>query len=414
MTDLKRNIEIKINNLLDFFPAVVIIGPRQCGKTSISKTLRPDWTYYDLEKSEHYDKISQDLSFFFKENKKKVILDEAQLYPDLFKELRGVIDSERKLNNRFILTGSSSPELLKNISESLAGRVGIVELSTFKSNEVFQKPLPEFYKIFSSKLNIDNIDFLKNTSPVLKHEELKNHFLKGGYPDAFMAKNDFQYNIWMENYFKTYINRDIRSLFPKLDIVKFRRFSQILSNLSGQVINKSNVARAIEVDNKTVKDYIEIADGTFIWRTVQSYSKNNTLKTIIKMPKGGFRDTGLLNYLKKIQTIEDLDNSPSIGHDFEHFIIEEILKGIGSTNTTNWDYYFYRTRGGAEIDLILEGPFGILPIEIKYGIKIHQRSLLSLKQFVANNNLPYGIVINNADKVELISDNILQVPATYI
>ena len=241
MTELKRNLERKINNLLDFFPLVVIIGTRQCGKTSLSKVLRPDWKYYDLEKAEHYDLISRDVSFFFKENHEKIIFDEAQLYPDLFKELRGVIDSDRKKNNRFILTGSSSPELLKSISESLAGRVGIVELATFKSNEVYETPLSSFYKIFTNKLSEESIDLLKQSKPIISHSQVKNHFLKGGYPDAFMAKKQFMYDQWMENYFSTYINRDIRSLFPKLDQIKFRRFTQILANLSGQVINKFRI-----------------------------------------------------------------------------------------------------------------------------------------------------------------------------
>lgn len=414
MTDLKRNLERKINDLLHFFPMVVILGTRQCGKTSLSKKLRPSWKYYDMEKAEHFDLISRDLSFFFKENHEKIIFDEAQLYPDLFKELRGVIDSDRKKKNRFILTGSSSPELLASVSESLAGRVGIVELATFKSNEVYEAPLSSFYEIFNKRLSRENLIFLKQTRSVITHSKVKEHFLKGGYPDAFMAKKQLLFDEWMENYFRTYINRDIRSLFPKLDQIKFRRFTQILANLSGLVLNKSNVARAIEIDNKTVKDYIDIADGTFVWRTIESYDKNNTLKSIIKMPKGGFRDSGLLNYLKKIQSLEDLDHSPSIGHDFEHYVIEEIIKGLQATSITNWNYYFYRTRGGAEIDLILEGSFGILPIEIKYGVKINKRSLSSLKQFVEKNNLPFGIVINNADEIKLISENIIQIPVTYI
>lgn len=414
MTLLKRNLEYKINELLTYFPAIVIIGPRQCGKTSLSKTIRPQWKYYDLEKADHFDLISRDISFFFKENDQEIVFDEAQLLPSLFKELRHVIDSNRQQNNRFILTGSSSPELLTNISESLAGRVGIIELATFKSNEVYEKALPEFYKVFENKLNSDSIPFLKGLKPVLDQLQVKEHFLKGGYPDAFLSENQVGHDLWMENYFSTYINRDIRSLFPKLDLVKFRRFTQILGKLSGQVINKANIARAIEVDNKTVKDYLEIAHGTFVWRTIQSYDKSNTIKSVIKMPKGGFRDSGLLQYLKKNKTFEDLETSPTIGHDFEHFVIEEVIKGLQATMVTNWNYYFYRTRGGAEIDLILEGPFGILPIEIKYGMKINERSLTSLKQFIEKHNLPLGIVINNGNAPELIADRILQLPVNYI
>lgn len=413
MTYLKRNISNKISTLLNIFPAVVILGTRQCGKTSLSKEIRPNWKYFDLESSETYDKISQDISFFFKENKENLIIDEAQIYPKIFNELRGIIDSNRKENNRFIITGSSSPELIKNVSESLAGRVAIVELSTLKLNEVLEKPLSLFYKIFENKLSSKTLKEIKTLKPISTHEKLKSFFLKGGYPDAVLSKSQFEYDQWMDNYFSTYINRDIRALFPKLDLVKFRRFTQILASISGTLINKSNLARAIEVNDKTIKDYLDIAHGTYIWRHILSYEKD-TSKSIIKMPKGGFRDSGLLHYQKKIKTIEDLDSSSTIGHDFEHFIIEELIKGLDASFASNWDYRYYRTRSGAEIDLILEGTFGILPVEIKYGIKTNQRSLLSLKKFINDNNLPFGVVINNADTIEMLTDKIIQIPATYI
>lgn len=413
MTVLKRNLECKINDLLDIFPAVVIIGPRQCGKTSLSKCLRPDWKYFDLESAKTYDHISMDLSFFFKENKRHLIIDEAQKYPKLFNELRGVIDLDRKTNNRFILTGSSSPELLKNVSESLAGRVAIIELATLKANEVYSKKLSEFYKIINKKITNKTFEDLKCLPRLHSHEEIKEHFLKGGYPDACLANSQFKYDQWMDNYFTTYINRDIRSLFPKLDLVKFRRFTGILCNLSGQIINKSNIARAIEVDDKTIKDYLDIANGTFVWRTINSFEQNKS-KSIIKMPKGGYRDSGLLNYQRKIKTMDDLDISSTIGHDFEHFIIEELIKGIHASRITNWDYYYYRTRGGAEVDLILEGPFGIIPIEIKYGMKIPARSLTSLSNFIKSNNLPMGIVINNGDEIQMLKEKIIQIPIQFL
>jgi predicted AAA+ superfamily ATPase len=413
MTPLKRNLERKINELLDIFPAVIIIGTRQCGKTSITKSLRPDWTYLDLESAQTFDKISGDVSFFFKENPTNLIIDEAQVYPEIFNELRGVIDSDRKCNNRFLITGSSSLELLSSASDSLAGRVGIVELASFKINEVAQEEISPFYKLFESAITKDTLEEVKKLPVISSHEQVKELFLRGGYPDASLAKDKTAYAQWMENYFSTYINRDIRSLFPKLDLVKFRRFTQLLSNISGQVINKSNIARAIEVSDKSVKDYLDIADGTFVWRTINSYEKNST-KSLIKMPKGGFRDSGLLHFQKNIIEMDQLDRSVDIGHDFEHFVIEEIIKGLESSFATNLNYSYYRTRGGAEIDLILDGAFGVVPIEIKYGMKISVKSLTSLRNFVKEHNLPFGIVINNGDKIEMICPEVIQIPVTYL
>ncbi len=413
MKDLKRNIENKINKLLDIFPAVVILGTRQCGKTSLSKVLRPKWGYFDLEVSSTYDRISRDITFFLKENSTHIIIDEAQVYPQIFNELRGVIDSDRKKNNRFIITGSSSPELMKHVSESLAGRVAIVELSPLKLNEVLEKPLSSFYGIFENKITANTLQELKELKAIANHSEVKNHLLKGGYPDATLSSDQFTYDQWMDNYFATYINRDIRSLFPKMDLVKFRRFIQMMTTISGTVINKSNISRAIEVSDKTIKDYIDIAHGTFIWRKIHSFEKNIT-KSIIKMPKGGFRDSGLLHFQKGIRTIQELDNSQSIGNDFEHYVTEEILRGINAGLATNWDYNYYRTRAGAEVDLVLSGSFGVLPIEIKYGIKTSQKALISLKSFIKEHNLPFGIVINNSDKIEMLSEQIIQIPVNFL
>ena len=413
MTTLARNLSRKIDELLQIFPAVIIIGTRQCGKTSLAKQLRPDWEYVDLESSQTFDRITNDIAFFFKEHPSKLIIDEAQVYPELFKELRGIIDADRKTNNRFIITGSSSLELLKNSAESLAGRVGIVELASFKVNEVASVPVSSFYQLFESQITRETLSEIKKLPIISSHEQVKTHFLKGGYPDAALAKNDVVYNQWMENYFTTYINRDVRSLFPKLNLIKFRRFTQLLASMSGQIINKSKLARAIEVNDKTVKDYLDIADGTFVWRTIPSYEKKQS-KSLIKMPKGGYRDSGLLHFHKNILNFDQLDRSIDIGHDFEHFVIEEIMKGMESSFSTNWKCSYYRTRGGAEIDLILDGAFGVVPIEIKYGMKVSIKSLSSLIKFVDQNDLPFGIVVNNGEKIEMLTEKIVQIPITYL
>ena len=140
MTYIKRNVEQKIHQLLSFFPVVLIVGPRQVGKTTLAKKCVPSWEYYDLEKGKDFDYITRDIDFFFQEHKDHLIIDEAQEYPQLFKELRSVVDNDRQKKGRFLLTGSSSPDLLQSVSDTLAGRVGLVELGTLKINEVHHKP----------------------------------------------------------------------------------------------------------------------------------------------------------------------------------------------------------------------------------------------------------------------------------
>ncbi|MBW1767034.1 MAG: ATP-binding protein [Deltaproteobacteria bacterium] len=413
MTAQKRNIENKVNELLGFFPVVIILGVRQCGKTTLAKMLRPNWRYFDLERSKDFDFLTRDFDFFIKEHPHSIIIDEAQRYPVLFQELRGVVDRDRKHKNRFLLTGSSSLDLIKNVSESLAGRVGLVELGTFKANEIYTLDLPDLYNIFSENLNKTTIDFLKGLEPEISHDQLMQTFLKGGYPEPVLEKNDRFYDVWMESYLQTYIQRDIRTLFSRLDLVKYQRFVSMLSALSGTIINRSQVGRSLDISEKAIRDYLEIAEGSYIWRNTPSYEKNAG-KSVVKMPKGNIRDSGLANFIQGITKREQLLNYPNVGATFEAFISEEIIKGIQASDIVNWNHYYFRTRNGAEIDMILEGPFGTLPIEIKFGSMIKQRQIQTLKNFIYKNNLPLGIVINNSDNVELISDRIIQLPATCV
>jgi predicted AAA+ superfamily ATPase len=413
MSGFKRNLENKVNKLLEFFPAVTILGVRQGGKTTLAKKLKQGWKYFDMEKSSDYDWLTGDVDFFFRENPKSLIIDEIQTAPRLFHELRGIIDINREQKGRFILTGSSSFELIKNVSESLAGRVGIVELSTLKMNEYTGNTLSPFYKIFETPLSLETRQYLEGLKLEISHEQVIDFFLRGGYPEPASANNDEFHFSWMENYYKTYIERDIRKLFPKLDIVKYRRFISMLSSLTGTIINRSEVGRSLDTSEVTVKEYLDIAHGSYLWRNIPSFEKSVS-KSIVKMPKGIFRDSGLLHYLQRIRDKEQLNVYPRVGTSFEAFIIEEIIKGLQATMITGWDYYYYRTKNGAEIDLILEGDFGVLPIEIKYGLKTTRDQLTSLKKFINDNNVPLGMVINNSEEIRMLTERVIQIPAGLV
>lgn len=413
MHGLTRNHQPKLEALLHIFPAVLILGARQVGKTTLSQLCRPSWSYFDLERGSDYDFITRDFDFFFKEHPKHLIIDEALESPELFKELRGVIDADRKGKNRFILTGSSSPALLSAVAESLAGRVGIIHLGTLKYNERLQKPLSPFYQLFSEPITTESISSLKALTQIQGENDFLSHLLNGGYPETITANDPMQHQYWMDNYHQTYIDRDIRKLFPRLDMVKYRRFTSMLASLSGTIINKSQVGRSIDTSEVTIRDYLEIAAQTYIWRNIPSYEKS-AAKSVVKMPKGIFRDTGLLNHLLSITSRKQLLHSPQIGQIFETAVIEEILKGLEASPVTNWNHAYYRTRNGAEIDLILSGPFGTVPIEIKFGSNTQLKQLTSLNRFLKENNLPMGIVINNADEVRQLNERIIQIPVSAI
>jgi len=413
MTDRKRNIAHKIETLLGHFPVVVILGARQTGKTTLAKELMPAWKYIDLENIDDFSLLSRDPLFYFSQHPRHVIIDEAQIYPELFNTLRGVIDEQRHGKGRFLLTGSSSPELLAHVSETLAGRAAIVELGTLKANEFYQLPLSPFYELFSHKLNKKNLENFVSKQAPMDTEKIQKIWLRGGYPEPILNRDQSFYLLWMQQYRNSYVNRDIGKLFPRLNKFAYQRFLMILGKLSGTIINRSDVARTLEINEKSVREYLTIAEGTFLWRQLPSYERN-IVKSIVKMPKGYIRDSGLLHNFLRIQTLEELHEHPVIGHSFESFVIEEIIKGLESTTLANWDAHYYRTRKGAEIDLILEGNFGILPIEIKYGSRVDPKQLSALSDFIEEHQLPFGLIINQSKTTEWLTSKIIQIPAGWV
>ncbi len=410
MNALERNAAQKINDLLELFPVVVILGARQVGKTTLCRQLRPQWKYMDLEKPSVFERLSEHGEFFCEQHPQDVIFDEAQCYPVIFNILRGVIDAKRQQKGRYLITGSSSPELLKQATESLAGRVAIVELGTLKANEYYLQPLSAFYQLFSSVLDKKN---LVQGTPPLEREQVQQVWLRGGYPEPSTQANAEYYQLWMDSYRDTYVQRDLAQLFPTLNKQAYQRFLAMLCKLSGTIINRSDLARAVEVSEATIRNYLQIAAGTFIWRSLPSFEKN-IIKSVIKMPKGHIRDSGLLHHLLRISDIEQLYQNPIVGCSFEGFVIEEILKGLTATKTTNWQAHYYRTRNGAKTDLILEGNFGLLPIEIKYGNSVQRRQLKTLEDFVKEQQLPFGMVINQSSHVEWLTEQIVQMPVGWL
>jgi len=413
MTDKKRLLAYKIETLMGMFPCVAVIGPRQCGKSTLVKAVYPDWKYYDLERPDDYRLITEDPLGFFSRQRDKTIIDEAQQFPDLFKVLRGIIDQDRKACGRFLLTGSSSPEIVRGLSESLAGRIATIELWPFKMVELYEKPLPTIYEyLIESSTCLADIFDLKTSISI---NQLYEHWLLGGYPEPRIKgkTNPLFYGLWMDEYFADYIRRDIQRLFPHLNTHNFRLFIQSLSYHSGTIINQSSIARALEVSSVTAKEYLEILHNTFIWRNLRSFEKNSQ-KKIQKMPKGFFRDQGILHHLLKVDEIDRLLIHPVAGTSFESFVIEEIIRGFQSTLKPGIDFNFYRTRDKAEIDLIIDGPFGFIPIEIKLGTKLTQRMLGPLKLFLKETGAKFGILVNNSEKIEIVADNIIQIPAIYL
>jgi uncharacterized protein len=335
---ITRILETKAEKLLKQFPAVGIIGPRQCGKTTIAKLLQKkavgkQGVYFDLESPQDFRKFENPELFLTAHQDDMVIIDEVQRMPDLFPLMRSLIDKKRK-PSRFLLLGSASPELVKGTSESLAGRIYYLEATPLLLVE-----LPD------------------------KSNTVQKHWFRGGFPDAWKAKNDDLFFNWMDGFARTFIERDLNQLFgisfsPQLMFKLWR----MLAHHHGGIWNAQSFAKGLDVSSITVNHYLDYLQGAFMVRKLQPYFQN-TSKRLVKSPKVYIRDSGLLHYLLDIHHAKNLQYHPQLGYSWEGYVIEQIINLLPSTVQP----YYYRTHDGAEVDLILvKGIKPIASIEIKY------------------------------------------------
>jgi predicted AAA+ superfamily ATPase len=404
---MKRLYEALLLEYLNLFPCVAVIGPRQCGKTTLLGTLPKDWRVYDLERNSDLQLVERDPDLFFRLNPRRAAIDEAQVLPAIFPALRVAVDQHRGERGRFVITGSSSPGLLTAVSESLAGRVGIIEMSPLSFAEVSGKLDSPFFSLLIEKAKAP--DLIAKLKPHGDLQTIHDYWLRGGYPEPWLRADSRYQTLWMDQYAGTYLFRDVARLFHGLNESKYRLFVQMLAGLSGSIINYSEVARTLGVSQPTVRDYFEIAHGTFVWRRLPPFVRDVT-KRVIKHPKGYLRDTGLLHHLLRIARRDDLLSHPRCGASWEAMVIEEVLRGLNARGVS-FDSYYYRTGAGAEVDLVLDTQFGLIPVEIKYGTGAGSyHELRGIEAFVKERRCRLGIVINNAERPALYSERIAVVP----
>jgi uncharacterized protein len=326
---IPRKLETNLSKYSEIFPVVAILGPRQCGKSTLVKQLfskQKDTIYLDLQNHEDLNKL-HDARLFFKMNEQKTIcIDEIQLKPELFSILRNAVDEDRR-KGRFILLGSASKDLVQQSSESLAGRIGYLNLTPFL------------------------IDELNNVS-------LFSFWNRGGYPDSILAANDEYSYIWRENFVQTYVDRDIPQLGFNIPSLQLRRFLTFCAHNQGQILNLSKLAVLMDLTHPTIRKYVDLLEQTFVLRTLPPYEAN-VKKRLVKSPKIYVRDSGLLHYLLGVKDGNQLFSNPVLGASWEGFVIEQLICSL------NVPAYFYRTDKGDEVDLVLEINTSKIIIECK-------------------------------------------------
>lgn len=339
---VKRQLVQKVGENLKNHSAVALLGPRQTGKTTLARLIakKTPSVYLDLESPEDLLKLSDPLLFLSRHRDKLVILDEVQRKPDLFPILRGLIDKGRQTGRKkaqFFILGSASPDLLKQSSESLAGRISYLELSGFNLLEVFTKK----DRKVAEKL-----------------------WLRGGFPKSYLAKTSAVSFEWREDFIRTYLERDIPQLGFRLPSERLRRLWTMLAHSQGRELNASALGASLDISSKTVRYYIDILNSLLLTRRLNPWHAN-IKKRLVKSPRIYIRDSGLLHKLIGIFSADDLLSHPIAGTSWEGFVIENFLsllpKGV--------EAWFYRTAAGAEIDLVIQiSGKELWAIEIKKGL----------------------------------------------
>ena len=397
---IKRLIEKTIVNTLKAFPVVILTGARQSGKTTLLKHLFGDtFDYISLDELDIRSLAINDPREFLTRFKTPMIIDEIQNAPQLLPYIKAAVDRER-VNGRFIITGSQQFPLMKNVSESLAGRATILNLYPFMIEEITGNYLTEeksmdsfFKKISSQKIS---------TSPKI---DLGRWLLGGGYPGLFV-NSQISKNIWFSSYIQTYIDRDVRGNIKNENLNDFERFLKLLAGRTAQELSYSNLSRDIGLSVPTIKSWMSLLQTNSIIYLLQPYYKNFG-KRIIKSPKLYFLDTGLAAYLVGIQTKEHLLNGPMGGALFETFVVTNFLKRFSALDT-NISLYYWKNIGGIEVDLLIEYSSKLIPIEIKLASTIYNNHYKSLLRWIYYSKLDidFALIASNSPVTGKIAKNI--------
>lgn len=403
---INRHILPYLERMKKQFRVLLITGSRQVGKATLLKNkLLPEYDYVTLDDFSDLSIAQKDAALFFKNHPLPVIVDEVQRAPNLFLQIKLLADNSEE-KGKIILTGSQSYKLLSNASDSLAGRVCIINMSSLS--------LREKYGIDFNTEFLPTEEYISKRKNFIKtYENLWNHIWRGSMPE--LADDTVEWESFYRSYIRTYIDRDVADLIDVKNLVKFNNFMQCIASRVGELFNADSLARDVGVTSKTISQWTSILESSGVIKLLQPYEKNVSNRAV-KTPKIYFMDTGLVCHLVGWSSSQVAMNGVMSGSLFENFVISEIIKSYYNSGHDSKDIYFYRDKDKKEINLIIEKDNILYPIEIKKSAQptIDMAKSLSVLHKIPGKTVGQGCILCQCDKMHYLSDNVAALPVEYI
>ncbi len=399
---IPRHLETHLQEAFLQEKIVLLLGARQVGKSTLIKNIFPDLQYFVLDPVFDEFNLKNQPDLFLKSFPSPLILDEVQFYPELLSALKRFVDQTNRAG-QYILTGAHNFSMLKKVSESMAGRVAILDLHPMTFLERYQITAPYWIDLL-----LAGEPLVGAISPAFVSDSIYDILWKGQLPGR-ISKTDSYNETFFSSYIRTYIERDVRVLADIKNIDDFSKFIRLIALLSGQEINMAELGRELGIANSTALIWKAVLKNSFLWNELEPYH-GNALKRLSKKPKGFLFDTGLMCHLLMIDSALMLAKHPRVGAIFETWIVNTLLYYLKARSSRPF-FYHWRTAYGQEVDLILEHQGQLYPIEIKFKTQLDPRDIKGLAAFMnTHENAAIGIIVYAGDVCRYVKDNIVAVP----